>query len=404
MHRNSLDIHNVTELRVRSLVYFGCGAIRKMEDVAAELERRGIHKILVVTGHGAYKKTGAWDYVVPALSAHKIDYVLYDKVTPNPTTGQIDEAVALAKTIDAKAVLCIGGGSPIDAGKSAAILLANPSYNAEDLYCYKFTPETAVPIVAINLTHGTGTEVDRFAVATVLKNEYKPVIAYDFIYPTWSIDDPALMTGLSEKQTRFVSIDAVNHSVEAATSLVASPYSVSLAREAIALVAQYLPDALKNPSDLTARYYLLYASLLAGVAFDNGMLHYTHALEHPLSAVKPDLTHGLGLSMLLPAVVKHIWPDRAVVLSDILSPLVPGLKGEPGEAEEAAKGVECWLKSVGAPQKLSDEGFSEADLDKLTDLAFNTPSLGLLLSLTPNKADRDAVRTIYADSLTPLSK
>ena len=211
------------------------------------------------------------------------------------------------------------------------------------------------------------------------------------------------MTGLSEKQTRFVSIDAVNHSVEAVTSIIASPLSITLAREAIALVAQFLPAALKDPKDLTARYYLLYASMLAGSAFDNGMLHYTHALEHPLSAVKPDLTHGLGLSMLLPAVVKHIYPVRSLVLADVLAPLVPGLRGDPSEAEQAAKGVEKWLVSVGAPQKLSDEGFSSADIEKLTELAFTTPSLGFLLSLAPDKADHDAVRKIYSDSLTPLN-
>lgn len=403
MFHNSLDINNVTELRLKTLVYFGCGAIRKIEEIAAQLETRGINKILVVTGRGAYKKTGAWDHVVPALAAHKIEYVLYDKVTPNPTTAQIDEAVALANTIRAQAVLCIGGGSAIDAGKSAAILIANPQYNASDLYGYKFTPENAVPIIAINLTHGTGTEADRVAVATILENEYKPAIVGDCIYPTWSIDDPALMTGLSEKQTRFVSIDAVNHCVEAVTSTIASPYSISLGREAIALVAQYLPAVLNDPNDLTARYYLLYASMLAGVSFDNGMLHYTHALEHPLSAVKPDLTHGLGLSMLLPAVVKHIYPARPVVLADVLSPLVPGLKGEPSEADQAAKGVEKWLVSVGAPEKLGDEGFSAADIDKLVDLAFTTPSLGFLLSLAPNKADREAVREIYMNSLKPLN-
>ena len=404
MFQNSLNIHEVTEIRLKTLVYFGCGAIRKIGEISAALENRGIGRILVVTGHGAYKKTGAWDHVVPALAAHKIQYVLYDKVTPNPTTAQIDEAVALAKTIQAQAVLCIGGGSAIDAGKSAAILLSNPQYNAADLYNYKFTPETAVPIIAVNLTHGTGTEADRVAVATILENEYKPAIAYDCIYPTWSIDDPELMTGLAEKQTRFVSIDAVNHCVEAVTSIIASPYSISLGREAVALVAQYLPAVLKDPKDLTARYYLLYASMLAGVSFDNGMLHYTHALEHPLSAVKTDLTHGLGLSMLLPAVVKHIYPARPVVLADVLSPLVPGLKGCPSEAEAAAKGVEQWLVSVGAPEKLSDVGFTAADIDKLVDLAFTTPSLGFLLSLAPNKADRDAVREIYTNSLTPLNK
>lgn len=403
MFQNSLDIHEVRELRLKTLVYFGCGAIRKIEDVAAQLEARGIRNMLVITGRGAYKSTGAWNHVVPALERHGIRHVLYDKVTPNPTTAQIDEAAALARTIDAKAVLCIGGGSPTDAGKSVAVLLENPTYTAADLYEYKFTPDKAVPVIAINLTHGTGTEVDRVAVATILEKEYKPAIAYDCIYPTWAIDDPALMTGLSEKQTRFVSIDAVNHSVEAVTSVIASPLSVTLGREAIALVAQFLPSALKNPGDLTARYYLLYASMLAGSAFDNGMLHYTHALEHPLSAVKPDLTHGLGLSMLLPAVVKHIYPVRATVLADVLSPLVPGLKGDPAEAETAAKGVEKWLAGVGAPEKLSDEGFSSADIDKLTKLAFTTPSLGFLLSLAPNKADAEAVRRIYSDSTTPLN-
>ena len=403
MFQNSLDIGKVTELRLKTLVYFGCGAIAKIREIAEQLEKRGIRKILVVTGRGAYKRTGAWDHVVPALAEHKIEFVLFDRVSPNPTTAQIDEAVAMGKSAGAQAVLCIGGGSAIDAGKSAAILLANPQYTAADLYGYRFTPETALPIIAVNLTHGTGTEADRVAVATILENEYKPAIAYDCIYPTWSIDDPALMTGLSEKQTRFVSIDAVNHCVEAVTSVIASPLSISLGREAVALVAQYLPAVLKDPNDLTARYYLLYASLLAGVSFDNGMLHYTHALEHPLSAVKPDLTHGLGLSMLLPAVVEHIYPVRPVVLADVLAPLVPGLKGDPAEAVAAAKGVERWLVSVGAPEKLSDEGFSEADVEKLVDLAFTTPSLGFLLSLAPNKADREAVRKIYSNSLKPLN-
>jgi alcohol dehydrogenase len=340
--------------------------------------------------------------VVPALAKHGIDYALYDRVTPNPTTLQIDEAVALAP--DAGAVLAIGGGSPIDAGKSAAILLAYPDRNADELYKYEFTPEKAVPVIAINLTHGTGTEVDRFAVATIPVDEYKPAIAYDCIYPEWAIDDPALMTGLGEKQTRFVSIDAVNHSVEAVTSIVASPLSISLGREAIALVAKFLPVALRSPGDLTARYYLLYASLLAGVAFDNGVLHYTHALEHPLSAVKPDLTHGLGLAILLPAVVKHVYPVRPKVLADVLAPLVPGLEGNAVEADQAAIGVENWLRSVGVTEKLSDEGFKAEDLDRLVELVFTTPSLGFLLSLAPNKADRAAVREIYQNSLFPLGK
>ena len=401
MFKNSLDINEVTELRLKSNIYFGCGAIQKINDIADQLTARGICRILIVTGRGAYKATGAWDVIAPALEKRKISYTLFDKITPNPTTDQIDEAVALAP--DARAVLAIGGGSPIDAGKSAAILLANPGHSAADLYEMKFTPASAVPIIAVNLTHGTGTEADRFAVATIVEKEYKPAIAYDCIYPEWSIDDPALMTGLSAEQTRFVSIDAVNHCIEAATTKVASPLSISLAREAIALVSQYLPQAEKNPADLEARYYLLYASMLAGVSFDNGLLHFTHALEHPLSGVKPELTHGLGLAILLPSVIKEIYPAKSIVLADILSPIVPGLAGEPSEADKAAAGVEKWLAASGVPQKLADEGFSEKDIDRLVELAFTTPSLGGLLSLAPVEADRDAVRRIYTGSMNTIA-
>ncbi len=401
MFKNSSDIFNVSEFRLKTLIYFGCGAIHKINDIADQLLAKGIKKVLIVSGRGAYKATGAWDVIAPALEKRNIAYFLYDKVTPNPTVDQIDEAVASAK--DAQAVIAIGGGSPIDAGKSAAILLAYPGKTASELYEMKFTPETAVPIVAVNLTHGTGTEADRFAVATILEKEYKPAIAYDCIYPTWSIDDPALMTGLSAQQTRFVSIDAVNHCIEAATGKAASPLSVSLAREVLALVARYLPEAEKDPKNLEARYYLLYASMLAGVAFDNGLLHYTHALEHPLSGVKPDLAHGLGLAMIVPAVVKEIYPYRAEILADILAPMVPGLKGEADEADKAAKGLEKWLADSKVPQKLTDEGFTAGNIDRLVELAFTTPSLDGLLALAPNEADRDAVRRIYENSLVKMS-
>ena len=237
-------------------------------------------------------------------------------------------------------VIGIGGGSPIDVAKSVAILLKYPKETGESLYTLKFTPEKAAPIIAINLTHGTGTEGNRVAVASIEEKNYKPAIAYECIYPTWSIDDPELMLSLPLKQILYTCIDAVNHVVEAATTTVTNPFAITLAREVVVLVHKYLPVAVADPQDVTARYNLAYAALLGGISFDNGFLHFTHALEHPLSALKPDLTHGLGLAMLLPAVVKAIYEAKAPVLADILAPLVPGLKGTPDEAIAAAKGVE----------------------------------------------------------------
>jgi len=399
MWSDDININEVKEIRTRTTVYFGVGAISEIAGIAVNLKSRGIEKVIVVTGRGAYKITGAWDYVEKALKDNGIGYVNYDKVTPNPTNHQIDEAAALGKEFGAQAVIAIGGGSAIDTGKSVAILLKYPDKDASQLYEFEFIPNQAAPIVAINLTHGTGTETNRFAVATLVEKDFKPAIAYDCIYPLFSIDDPKLMVKLSPNQTRYVSIDAVNHVIEAATSKALSPYAVTLARETIKLVCKYLPVALKNPDDLEARYFLAYAALLGGVCFDNGLLHYTHALEHPLSALKPDLSHGLGLAVLLPAVIKTIYNDRANILADILKPIAPVLKGEFGEAELAGNAVERWLFEVGVTQKLEDEGFTEADIPKLVDLAFTTPSLSGLLSLAPNEATRERVEAIYLDAL-----
>ena len=395
MWEKDIDIHEVREIRTRTAVYFGCGAINKINDIAKDFKTKGLDKVIVMSGRNAYKATGAWDVVEKALKANSIEYVNYDGVTPNPTTTAVNEAAKIAKEFGAKAVIAIGGGSPTDAGKSVAILMKYPDKTANDIYEFTFTPQEAAPIVAINLTHGTGTETNRFAVVTIPEKEYKPAIAYDCIYPTYAIDDPALMVKLSPKQTRYVSIDAVNHVVEASTSTVTSPYAVTLAREVIELVAKYLPKAIENAGDLEARYYLAYAAMLGGVCFDNGLLHYTHALEHPLSAVKPELAHGLGLAMLLPAVVENIYEAKADTLKYILEPIA----GKLNSAKDASNGVYDWLKSVGVASKLKDEGFEEKDIANLVNLAFTTPSLDGLLAIAPTKATKGAVEEIYRKSL-----
>ena len=400
MWEKDINIHEVKEIRTRTSVFFGVGAIQKIHDIAKDIKSKGIDKVIVMSGKHAYKSTGAWDVVEAALKENGIGYINFDQVTPNPNTHHVNDATKMAREFGAKAVISIGGGSPTDAGKSVAILLEYPDKNADDIYEFKFTPTKAAPVISINLTHGTGSETNRFAVVTNLEKNFKPAIAYDCIYPTYAIDDPQLMTKLSPKQTRYVSIDAVNHVVEAATSTVASPYSITLAKQVVELVAKYLPKSIANPEDLEARYFLCYAAMMGGVSFDNGLLHYTHALEHPLSAVKPDLSHGLGLAILLPAVVKTIYKDKAATLADVLAPIVPGLKGDVSEADKAADGVYAWLKSVDVPEKLEDMGFKAEDVDKLTDLVFTTPSLEGLINIGPSGNSREVVRKIYEDSLT----
>lgn len=399
MWEKTISINEIAEIRGKSTIYLGVGAIKKIFDITKELSKKGISKILVITGTSSFKRTGAWDYVEKALNESNIKYELYSKITANPTTTHVDEATKLACDLGAQAIIAIGGGSVIDASKGVAIMTQYGNKTCAELVQYEFTPDKALPVIAINTTHGTGTEGDRFAVISLLEKKYKPCLAYDLSYPLYSIDDPGLMTGLSKYQTMYTSIDAMNHVIEAATSTVANPYSILLAEETVRLISKYLPIAIEDGSNLEARYYLTYASLIAGIAFDNTLLHLTHALEHPLSAVKSDLTHGLGLAVLVPSVVKYTYKERPEVLASVLSPIVKDLKGEKSEAQKACDGLKAWLHEVGVTDTLTTLGFNEGQVNELTDLAFNTPSLDLLLSCSPAKATKELVSTIYRESL-----
>ena len=130
MWEQDINIHEVREIRTRTCVYFGCGAINKISDIAKDFKARGLDKVIVMSGKNAYKATGAWAVVEAALKENSIAYINYDGVTPNPTTTAVTEAAAIAKDFGAKAVIAIGGGSPTDAGKSVAILLKYTDKNA----------------------------------------------------------------------------------------------------------------------------------------------------------------------------------------------------------------------------------------------------------------------------------
>ena len=371
-------------------------------DIIKTLSDEGVKRVALGTGRGSYKKSGAWDVVKPAFEKLQIEYAHFDGVTGNPTVDQVDEATRVVREIDPQVVIGIGGGSPLDSAKSVAILLKYPDKDARQLYRGEFTPTEAVPLVLVNLTHGTGTEVNRFAVATIPETNHKPVIAYDCIYPIYSIDDPALTLNLPADQISYVTVDALNHITEAATTTITSPYAILLAKETARCIAEYLPVALAKPDNVEARYYLHYASATAGIAFDCALLHITHALEHTISAFKPEVAHGLGLAVILPAVIRVIYPAVPEVLAEVYKPIVPELCGLPEEAKTLARKAEEWLVSVGIKQKLADLGFTREDIPDLVKNVRACPGMDGLLSLAPVPVTDDLIARIYEESLYPM--
>jgi len=374
-------------LHSKPLAYFGKGAVEKMEGIAEKIDGR----LLIITTKSAYKRSGAWDVVKGALEYTGLEYELYDRVRANPTYENCDEAAS----IGAEWVMGIGGGSAIDTAKIVSVLIRHRDKRVKDLLEDGFEVKSSCPKIAINLTHGTGTEVDKFAVSQS-DGEYRIGIGLKEFYPDYAIDDPELTRTLPGNQTIATSIDALNHAFEAATNVSSNPYSILLAKEAVRIIAENLRNALDEPRDTDLRGTLLFASAIAGISFDITGTHITHVLEHAISAIKPEITHGVGLAIFLPAIVEAIYPAMPELVAELLSPIAD-LKGKRDEGTKAKEEVRAWLESFGINVHLRDYGLSRDDEDEIVKKTLSRFFVQQL-ECAPVKVDEALVKKVVGES------
>ncbi len=372
-------------------LFFGSGSAEALEKWVSQFKR-----VYLVTGRRSAEVSGALRDVVSILERAGVQFERFAEVFPNPTDSLVNRLGELMWRFGAEAVIAIGGGSVIDTAKNAAVV-AECGGSIEEFIKGRREVCGALPIAAVNLTHGTGTEVDRYAVTTIERTNEKISLAHPAIYPTISIDDPRYLLTLPKSQTIYTSLDALYHAIESATARDSPPIVEPIAEEATRLIARYLPKAVENPRDLEARYWLLYASMLAGIAIDLGRTHLVHAIEHALSGLKPELPHGAGLAIIGPKIVEHTYRARPEKLWRLLRHLDSGLEPREDHSERAARAVEEFQKRVGFSERLRDYGFSESDEPRIVELTFK--SLGFLVRLAPFEVSEDIVREVFRRSL-----
>lgn len=404
MWTEGIDIFETRLLRLGSKVCFGCGAIGRIDEILKEMKEKGVTRLLLVTGSSSCRKCGGSQILKDAFTRNNITCIHYDKVKPNPTGQEADEAVQLGRQEKVQGVFAMGGGSVIDTGKIVSALLPLPEgTKAEELFTGDIELKSSLPLAVINLTHGTGSEVNPFAVLH-LRGNLAPLVSSPLFYPDWAIDDPMLTCSLSRKETKEVTMTALNYAIESVTARYSNVLSTLLARETVRLIVKYLPPAEKNPQDLTARYFLMFAALAAGVAYDNS--HHdlaTTPVHHPVSALKPELPHGQSVTAFLPSYIKESYPESGKTLARILQPISPELTGDPEEADAAASAVRNWLTASGMPCTLTDIGFVREDIDALVEAGYRSTTLSLLLSTAPAESSREVIRSLFEDAFTPDS-
>lgn len=346
-------------------LYFGKGQISHLDEILRSLGK----KVLLTYGGGSIKKMGLYDTVIDILKKGGFEVTELSGIEPNPRIESVEEGVRLCKENNIDVILAVGGGSTIDCSKAIA---AGVFYDGDlwDMVASYHGTLKALPLVDILTLSATGSEYDGGGVITNLKTHEK--IGNSYTYPYASICDPTYTFSVSKYQTASGTADIMSHIFEGYFSRTDdSDLSDHIAEGVLKTAIKYLPVALKEPDNYTARANLMAISSVAC----SGIPQYgkqdtgwpCHAMEHELSAFY-DITHGIGLAILTPRWMRFILEkDPSCTWRFVrFAKNVWGLNGDDEKALAIAgiEKLEEFFAQSGIPKnltelKITDEHFEE---------------------------------------------
>jgi alcohol dehydrogenase class IV len=367
---------SVYELAPIPRITAGIGA---REKIGALIAAEGKPHALLVADPGL-KATGLIEEITVQLRKAGASFTLFDEFQSDPTVKQADAAAEIARREKASVVVCLGGGSALDLGKTvAAIALETRSAGHYALFANPLPPRGLKKICAPT-TSGTGSETTRTAILT--RDDHAKVWLWgDELKADEVVLDPELTMSLPGPLTAATAIDALVHAVEAATNRNANPAASLFAHEAIRLVGSHLVKAIENPRDLAAREALQWAAAYGGVAIDNCGTAIAHALGHAMGSLRP-IHHGRAVGIAMLASLP--WNIEG---NDAFAACARDLGSEPTGAGFIAA-YEKLLRATGMKLSLADEfkGVSAAELAAQTERPENA-AMRASNKRTSNEAD-----------------
>jgi alcohol dehydrogenase len=391
-----LQIHAelaTTELTLdpKPTAYFGRG---KVTETGAIVSGLGARSAMIVTDP-FLGSSPVVDAVRRSLESAGVSVAVFDGVTPNPTTTCVDAGADMAQTAAVDVLVPVGGGSSMDAAKGISLGAVNPARGARLDYSNDF-PHPALPIVAVPTTAGTGAEVNAFGVVTDVEAHRKFYVGHATALPKAAVLDPELTLGLPPKATAATGMDALTHAIESYSSIRQNPYSDGIALQVISMVAEFLPRAVTDGTDIEARSQMLLASHIAGVGFSHTGLGLVHAIAHPLGG-RFNIPHGLALCLIIEDVLRLNLRTRLDRTARIAFALGVGntAASAADNAESAITAVAQLARQVGMTARLNDFGITAADLDSLVQDSLDDE----VINNTPVPPTTEEIRTILENAL-----
>lgn len=349
--------------RVETVVQ-GVGAVR---EIGAELDRRDLKRVFLVTGHSVGSSEA-----FAALASDLGDRVvgIFDQVKAHNPVELIVELITAAKSAQAEAFVAVGGGSPVDAAKLAAIGLCEGSESVEDLarnYLVFEYPNTIhqkpltgtpTPVFAVPTTLSAA-EWDGFAGSVDHTRDTKDLTVYLEATPQVVFLDPEFCAHTPRDLWATTGVRALDHAVETAYAKNAHPFTTALANGALTMLAENLPRSVKDPHDYDAALKCLEAAWMSIIGVHNVSLGLSHAIGHQLGAV--GIPHGVTSCIMLPHVMRFLEPVTSAEQARMAQSLAQ-VQGD-GEDLPAADRLERILDELGVPRRVSEFGVGRDKMD-----------------------------------------
>lgn len=349
---------------------FGAGALKELP---ARLAKLGVQRPLVVTDPGLLP-TDAFAALTQVLGASGRDnsWFVYAGVHPNPIESDVREPAEAFVKNRCDGVIAIGGGSALDAGKAARLLVKRPGFDLARFYNESDWSGLA-PFVAIPTTAGTGSEVGRSSVITLDSTHRKAVLFHPELLAKLVILDPEVTLGLPAKLTAATGADALTHCIESFTCPQFHPLCDGIALEGIRLIIEALPRAVKNGKDVEARGHMLVAAAMGAIAFQKD-LGVVHSMAHPLSSLF-GMHHGLANALCLIAGMKFCAARKPGLYRRVgLSCGLELQKVTDAEADQRTIDfLGQFLAGLGMAGRLRDHGAKPDQLEALVAQAVDDP-------------------------------
>ena len=361
-----------------------------LDEAMVAIRKHGFRKALIVTDAGL-AKAGVAARIADLLAMQDIDSVLFDGAKPNPNIDNVEKGLVALKAGQCDFVVSLGGGSPHDCAKGIALCATNGGH-IRDYEGVDRSAKPQLPLVAINTTAGTASEMTRFCIITDESRHVKMAIVDRNVTPLLSVNDPALMVAMPKGLTAATGMDALTHAIEAYVSTAATPITDACAIKAIELISANLRQAVFDGADLQARESMAYAQFLAGMAFNNASLGFVHAMAHQLGGFY-DLPHGVCNAVLLPHVQSFnalVCPQRLSDVAKALGATIQGMSAEEG-AQAAIVAIRSLAKDVEIPAGLRALGAKLTDIPILAGNALKD-ACGLT---NPRAADQRQIEEIF---------